>query len=280
MQTIKSSDELTKQLVELKAKGKKIGFVPTMGSLHEGHMSLVRKARKDCGVVVVSIFVNPTQFGPKEDFKRYPRNLKQDAQMLTEGKADFLFAPSGEDIYPKGFRDYISPGPLANGLCGGKRPGHFRGVATVVNRLFQIVPANVAYFGQKDYQQARVVQSMVARRNIPIEIEICPTVREEDGLAMSSRNAYLSEAERVRAKSIAVALRLAHKMIRNDIRKPSLVRSAMMEVLKPNTDKIDYIAIVDTVRLKPLYYFKGEALIAVACYIGKTRLIDNMLIRV
>lgn len=280
MQIIKISDQLTKKIIALKSEGRKIGFVPTMGYLHEGHMSLVRRARKECDIVAVSIFVNPKQFGPKEDFKRYPRNLKRDSKMLAKEKADFLFVPTAEDIYPKGFRDFVSPGPLAKGLCGAKRPGHFRGVATVVKRLFQIVPADSAYFGQKDFQQARVIQSMAARRGIPIKIEICPTVREEDGLAMSSRNAYLSKAERVRAKSIPAALRLAHKMIRSDVRKPSLVRSAMAEVLRPNTDKIDYIAIVDTVRLKPLYYFKGEALIAIACFIGKTRLIDNLVIRV
>ncbi len=280
MRLIRSPQELTKKVIELKSKGKKIGFVPTMGYLHEGHLSLVRKSKRECDLTVVSIFVNPTQFGPKEDLSRYPRNLKRDSAMLRKAKVDFLFFPSAGDIYPKGFRDFVNPGPLAKGLCGDKRPGHFRGVATVVKRLFHIVPANVAYFGQKDFQQARVIQDMVERFRIPTKIRICPIVREKDGLAMSSRNVYLSESERIRAKSLSRSLRHAARLIRQGARNPAKIRAEMMRILKPNTDKIDYAAIVDSKRLRAQKHLKNTCLIAVACFVGKTRLIDNILVHV
>lgn len=280
MHIIKLPDQLTEEVLALKIKGKRIGFVPTMGYLHEGHLSLVRKARKECDVVVASIFVNPTQFGPKEDLSRYPRNLTRDSKMLRKAKVDFLFFPTADSIYPKGFRDFVNPGPLAKGLCGLKRPGHFRGVATVVNRLFQIVPADVAYFGQKDFQQARVIQEMVQRFRVPMKIKICPIVREKDGLAMSSRNVYLSEMDRRRAKAIPKSFQAAAKLIRRGVRNPAKIKAAMLQILKPNTDKIDYVAVVDSGRLKPLKHLKNEVLIAVACFVGKTRLIDNLLIRV
>lgn len=280
MLVVKSPEKLTKSIVELKSKGKKIGFVPTMGFLHKGHLSLVRKSKKECDFTVVSIFVNPTQFGPKEDLSRYPRNLRRDSQMLRKAKVDFLFFPSANDIYPKGFCDFVNPGPLAKGLCGAKRPGHFRGVATVVNRLFQIVPANVAYFGQKDFQQARVIQDMVERFQIPTKIRICPIVREKDGLAMSSRNVYLSKSERIRAKSLSGSLRHAARLIRQGARNPAKIRAEMMRILKSNTDKIDYAAIVDSKRLRAQKHLKNTCLIAVACFVGKTRLIDNILVRV
>jgi len=280
MQIIKLPKQLTEKIIALKIKGRRIGFVPTMGYLHKGHMSLVRKAGKECDVVVVSIFVNPTQFGPKEDLDRYPRNLKRDSKMLAKEKVDYLFFPTADAIYPKGFRDFVNPGPLARELCGAKRPGHFRGVATVVKRLFKIVPADAAYFGQKDFQQARVIQEMTKHFQIPVKIRICPIVREKDGLAMSSRNVYLSKRNRIRAKAVSASLRLASKLIKQGIRNPSQIKSAMMKLLKLNTDKIDYVAIVDSRRLKALKHLKNEVLIAVACFVGRTRLIDNLLIRV
>lgn len=280
MKVSRNPKELTREVDRLKRKGKRIGFVPTMGFLHEGHLSLIRKARQENDIVVVSIFVNPTQFGPREDYRRYPRDLKRDQSLLKGEGVDYLFVPSRDSIYPKNFRDYVSPGPLAKYLCGPKRPGHFRGVATVVKRFFDIVVPHVAYFGEKDYQQARIIESMVKRFRLSIRIKTGPIVREQDGLAMSSRNKYLSRRERISARSLYSSLTFGRKLIRQGVRDTSAVRRAIRKVLTPHVDKIDYVAIAHPHTLKPMKRLKHSALLAVACYIGRTRLIDNMVVKV
>ena len=283
MQVIKSTKEFTKRIIQIKQSGKRIGFVPTMGCLHEGHLSLVRRARRENDVVVVSIFVNPTQFGPREDFKRYPRNLARDKKLLRREHVDYLFTPSRTAIYPKGFREFIHPGPLARHLCGPKRPGHFRGVATVVNRLFQMVQPHVAYFGEKDYQQARIVEGMVRRLRLAVRIQTCPMVREADGLAMSSRNRYLSRKERILARSLYQSLLEARRLIRSGERDVSKVKKTIRGILTAHVGKIDYIDYIEVVhpkKLIPVKRIHTSVLVAVACYLGSTRLIDNLLIKI
>jgi len=245
MQLIKSTRELTGRLRSLRQSGKRIGFVPTMGCLHEGHLSLVSRARRENDIVVVSIFVNPTQFGPQEDFKRYPRNLKRDKQLLKAEGADYLFVPSCSSIYPKGFRNFINPGPLARYLCGPKRPGHFRGVATVVNRLFEIVKPHAAYFGEKDYQQVRIVEEMVRKLRLRVKIKTCPIIREADGLAMSSRNRYLSKRERISACAIYRSLLEVKHLIHAGERDAGKIKRAVRDLLASHVSKIDYVEVVD-----------------------------------
>ena len=278
MKVVKSAKQLTDAVMHLKKQGKRVGFVPTMGYLHEGHISLVRRARKECDIVVVSIYVNPLQFGPKEDLKRYPRNLKRDSAMLRKVKTDFLFVPDENEIYPKGFNEFIAPGPLAHHLCGLKRPGHFRGVVTVVNRLFKIVQPDLAYFGQKDFQQVRVIQEMVRKVKSQVKIVVCPIVREPDGLAMSSRNSYLTKNERVLARSINQSLARAHKLVRAGERNAGLIKREMRKALLGRVSKIDYIEIVSAKNLRPVKQIKPGALIAIACFVGRTRLIDNLFV--
>ena len=279
MKIIKNSNQLHEILGLLKKKGKTIGFVPTMGYLHEGHLSLVRQARSENDIVVVSIFVNPTQFGPKEDFKKYPRDFKRDRLLLSPEKVDYLFFPAQTSIYPNGFQGYIEPGPLARYLCGPKRPGHFRGVATVVYRLFEIVQPNRAYFGEKDFQQVKVIQAMVQKKKLRVRIKPCPIVREKDGLAMSSRNRYLSIVDRIRARAIFQSLNLAKKLIRAGKKNPKQLKQALCAYLKPYVDKIDYVEFMDPEKLVPLKRLDPPILIALACFVGPTRLIDNLVVK-
>lgn len=279
MQLIKSAKRLTKRLSGLRRTGKRIGFVPTMGDLHEGHLSLVRHARRENDVIVVSIFVNPTQFGPQEDFKRYPRNLSRDQKLLKREHVDFLFAPSRASIYPKQFKEFVNPGPLARHLCGPKRPGHFRGVATVVKLLFGIVQPHAAYFGQKDYQQVKVIEDMVRRIHLPVQVKMCPIIRETDGLAMSSRNRYLSGKKRISARCLYQALLEGKRLVHLGERRVQSVKRAVRRVLMSHVDKIDYVEVVDPDKLSPLQRVRIPVLIAVACYIGSTRLIDNLLVK-
>jgi pantoate--beta-alanine ligase len=279
MQVIKSPKKLNSILSHQREKGKKIGFVPTMGALHEGHLSLVRRAKRENDVVIVSVFVNPSQFGPREDFRRYPRNLKRDKRLLKVEKIDFLFIPSRVSIYPKGFKHFIDPGPIANYLCGPKRPGHFRGVATVVNRLFEIVTPNTSYFGQKDYQQARIIEEMVQRLKLPIRIKMCPIIREKDRLAMSSRNQYLSKKERTLAPSIYQTLLLAKKLIARRERSSKRLKERLRKNLSHRVRKIDYIEVANPKTCAPVSVICKPVLIALACYLGSTRLIDNLLIK-
>lgn len=263
-----------------KKEGKSIGLVPTMGYLHEGHLSLVRAAKKHVDVAVMSIFVNPIQFGPKEDFEKYPRDFKRDEELATSAGVDIIFAPSTEEMYPDGYSTYVNVERLTETMCGRSRPGHFKGVTTVVAKLFNIVRPDIAYFGQKDAQQAIVVKKMAADLNMSIEIKMMPTVREQDGLAMSSRNVYLSPEERKDAVVLYESLKNAETLIKSGERDAKKVSRAIEEsVKKVPTAKIDYVSVTDAVRLKELSKVSGETLIALAVFIGKTRLIDNIIVK-
>jgi pantoate--beta-alanine ligase len=279
MKVLKSPEALSRILSGLRKKRKRIGFVPTMGFLHEGHVSLVRRACRETDVVIVSIFVNPTQFGPREDFDRYGRDLKRDVKLLRKVHVDYVFAPRRNAVYPDGFSEFIEPGPLARYLCGPKRPGHFRGVATVVKRLFDLVQPHVAYFGAKDYQQARVIEALVRRFKLPVRIKIGATVRELDGLAMSSRNRQLSELERLRARTLYLALLKSKRLIAEGERDVTAIKKAARDLLQRAVRKVDYFEVSDPQSLKPLKRVGRNNLIAVACFLGRTRLIDNMIAR-
>jgi pantoate--beta-alanine ligase len=281
MRIIRSPKIMQKICMELKRKGKIIGFVPTMGYLHKGHLSLVRIAKKRSDVLVVSIFVNPTQFGPKEDFAKYPRDFKRDRFLLEKEGCDFVFAPRIKDMYPEGYLTYVNVEKITGKLEGAIRPGHFQGVTTVVAKLFDIVQPDVAVFGQKDAQQAVVLKKMVDDLNYGIKVIISPTVRERNGLALSSRNVYLSKEERKQAKVLYQALRLAKEMIKNGERSPSKIVSKMNKLIdKQPLAEIDYIAITDAHSLELLNRLKGEILISLAVRFGKTRLIDNIKLKV
>lgn len=260
-----------------RCRGLKIGLVPTMGFLHDGHLSLVRRAREESDLVVVSIFVNPKQFGPGEDFDRYPRSFDRDVGLVGQVGGDVVFAPSNEEMYPGGFDTSVEVGRLARGLCGASRPGHFRGVATVVAKLLCAAKPHLAFFGQKDAQQSIVIARLAADLNIDTRIVVCPTVREDDGLAMSSRNAYLSGEERKDAAVLYASLTLAELMIRDGERNSSAIVGAMQRLIlsKPSA-RIDYAAIVDPHSLEPLALLQDESLILLAVWVGRTRLIDNM----
>ncbi|GAF25912.1 panthothenate synthetase [Moorella thermoacetica Y72] len=262
-------------------RGLSIGLVPTMGYLHEGHLSLARAARQQNDVVIMSIFVNPTQFGPNEDFARYPRDLERDRELAAGAGVDAVFAPAVEEMYPAGYATYVQVEGLTEVLCGASRPGHFRGVTTVVSKLFNIVQPDRAYFGQKDYQQALVIKRMVRDLNFPIEIITIPTVREADGLALSSRNKYLTPEQRRSALSLHRALNLGSDLIKAGEREAAAVRRAMEKEITawPET-RIDYVAISDADTLKPLEKIAGRVLLALAVWVGNTRLIDNVVLEV
>ncbi len=283
MQVVRSPKKMQKICGELKRKGKIIGFVPTMGYLHEGHLSLIRIAKKKSEVLVVSVFVNPTQFGPREDFKRYPRDFKRDRFLLESRlrRDDFVFAPGKKDMYPEGYLTYVNVDRITQKLEGAVRPVHFQGVTTIVAKLFNIVQPDVAVFGQKDAQQAVVLKKMVDDLNYRIKMVIAPTVRERDGLALSSRNMYLSTEERKQAKVLYQALLVAEDMIKKGERKASKIVSGMRTLInkQPLAD-IDYIAITDANSLELLKKLEGEILISLAVRFGKTRLIDNIKIKV
>jgi len=281
MQVITTVDEMKKYSREARRKGRTIGFVPTMGYLHDGHMSLVKAAREESDVVVMSIFVNPAQFGPGEDIDRYPRDIERDKRVSEEYGADVIFLPSVEDMYPDRHSTYVElTGGLTDTLCGSSRPGHFRGVTTVVSKLFNIISPHVSYFGQKDAQQAIVIKRMVEDLNMDTEIRVMPIVREEDGLAMSSRNAYLSGEERKKASNIFRSLKQAEGLIAAGESSADKVKEEMKKILgEAGGLRIDYLEIVDADDLGPVKTIGENTLIAVAAFIGKTRLIDNVLIR-
>lgn len=261
----------------LKRQNKRIGFVPTMGYLHEGHLSLVRRSTKENDATVVSIFVNPTQFGPREDFAKYPRDFGRDEGMLRKAGADVIFYPTPKQMYPQPYHTYVNVEGLTDVLCGRSRPGHFRGVATVVTKLFNIVKPDTAYFGQKDAQQAIVIKKMAADLDMDLKIKVMPTVRERDGLAKSSRNAYLNPRERKDAVILYKSLLLAKGMIKKGERSAHKIIGKMEELIKQKrSSRIDYAEIVDQKTLRPVENIRGEILIALAVYIGKTRLIDNL----
>jgi len=277
---IRDIKKMSQFSAQKKQSGKKIGLVPTMGALHDGHLSLIRKACQENDVTVVSIFVNPAQFGPKEDLKKYPRDLKKDAFLCSKEKVDAIFFPSAGQMYRKGFKTYINVEGISNKLCGRSRPGHFKGVATVVAKLLNIIRPDSAYFGLKDAQQAMIIKQMAEDLYFPAQIKLLPTVREKDGLAMSSRNAYLNEKERSQAPVLSSALNLAEKMIREKERNPRVIISRMRRLINSAKDaKVDYIAITDLKEFSPLKRIKGEALIALAVNIGKARLIDNLILK-
>jgi len=276
MQIISKPEKLFKILKILKLKSKTIGFVPTMGALHEGHLSLIRQAKKENKIVVVSIFVNPKQFGPKEDLKSYPRPLSKDLAFCRKEKVDFIFLPKAKDIYGKNFSTYIQVEGLSSVLCGKARPGHFRGVATIVTKLFNLVHPDIAYLGMKDAQQLIIIKRMVKDLNIPVKIKAMPTVREADGLAISSRNMYLNKSEKLDALVLSRALNLAKLMIKNGARDSLSIVNRMKELIKQNKSvRIEYIEILDTETLRPLNRVIGNYLIVLAVRIGTTRLIDN-----
>lgn len=261
-------------------QGLSVGLVPTMGALHEGHRSLIRRARRENDAVVVSIFVNPAQFGPREDFARYPRPFAQDRALCRSERADAVFLPSPEEMYFPDHETWVSVDALASGLCGEFRPGHFRGVATVVLKLLNLVRPTRAYFGRKDYQQLKVIERMVRDLNVPVKIVPCPTVREKDGLALSSRNRYLSPAERRTASRLPSALREAVQVIESAPRiSVDRIRRAVRRRLEAGGGvKTQYVAVVDPETLAPLREARGRALVAVAAHVGKTRLIDNVVV--
>ncbi|CAM3922532.1 pantoate--beta-alanine ligase [Alicyclobacillus pomorum] len=268
--------ELRKHLNEERRAGKRIGLVPTMGYLHEGHMALVDAARKDNDVVVASVFVNPLQFGPNEDFANYPRDLQHDAELLAAHGCDILFAPSVEEMYPKPMVTQVEVPALSTQLCGKTRPGHFRGVATVVSKLFHIVQPDRAYFGQKDGQQVAVIRRMVEDLNFPIQIVAVPIVREADGLAKSSRNVYLTQEERPHATVLYRALQHGKSLLEKGERSPSVVASAMAEVVSAEPGvRLDYAEAVSLDTLEAPERLSGPTMLAIAAYVGKARLIDN-----
>jgi pantoate--beta-alanine ligase len=265
---------------EWRKAGKTIGFVPTMGYLHEGHLSLVRESRKRAGVTVVSIFVNPTQFGPNEDYQKYPRDLAKDAAYLERGGVDCLFYPAAAEVYPPGYRSYVEVMGLQDRLCGRSRPGHFRGVATVVLKLFEIVRPDLAFFGAKDAQQVLIIRKMAADLDLDVEVVTCPIVREPDGLALSSRNAYLGPEERKAALALSMSLRWAERAVAAGERDAARLLAGIRSVLEGEPlARIDYIEAVDPETLEPAAAVRGEVLIALAVFIGSTRLIDNVRLR-
>jgi len=261
-----------------RAGGGPVGLVPTMGALHAGHYSLIDAARRQCRAVVVSLFVNPTQFGPREDFREYPRPIESDLAGCEAHGVDAVFHPSVEAMYPGGHATAVHVGRPAERLCGASRPGHFDGVCTVVAKLFHIVGPDAAYFGQKDYQQTVVVRRMAADLDMPVRIVVCPTVREADGLAMSSRNAYLSDAERSQAVALVESLRLGRRQVEQGRRRASDVAAAMREHLarRAPAGRIDYVEIVDPDTLEGVESIDGPAVAAVAVQFASARLIDNM----
>jgi len=280
MRTIETIQDLNSALAPYRRDAKRIGFVPTMGAFHDGHLALMRRARKECDVVLVSVFVNPLQFSAGEDYDRYPRNLANDTRLAESVGVDFLFTPSVAEMYAKGFRTFVDQDELPLKLCGEHRPGHFRGVMTVVAKLFNICRPHVAYFGLKDYQQALIIRRMVIDLNFEIDVRCCPTVREEDGLAMSSRNVYLGPKQRKDAAYIYKALLFAKRMIDDGETASSRVISEVRRILrKIKGSRVDYIQIVNQETLEPVREIKGKTLIAVAIRVGKARLIDNILIQ-
>lgn len=279
METIHTADWMKQVARQARAEGRATGFVPTMGALHEGHLSLVRAARAECQLVVASIFVNPTQFGPSEDFQKYPRSLDEDRKNLEDAGVDYLFTPEAAEIYPPGFRTWVNVEGLSDRLEGRVRPGHFRGVATVVLKLLELVQPQKVFFGRKDAQQARIIRQMARDLYLDSEIVVCPIVREPDGLAMSSRNAYLNPTERRAATILFRALDTARGSILRGERDALRIVSLMRDTLR--TEPLaaqDYVELVDEDTLEPITRLRGKCLALLAARVGSTHLIDNLLI--
>lgn len=278
MKIVGTVKEVREQVKEWKKQGLSVGFVPTMGYLHEGHKSLMDAARKGNDKVVVSIFVNPMQFGPTEDLATYPRDLDHDAALCESAGVDLIFHPEAEEMYEKDFCSFVDMTGLTEGLCGKTRPIHFRGVCTVVNKLFNIVTPDHAYFGQKDGQQLAVIKRMVRDLNMDIEIVGCPIVREEDGLAKSSRNTYLSPEERKAARILSKTVALGKELAKTEKDANKVVEAMKKNIETEPLAKIDYVEAVDALSMAPVEKLEGTCMLAMAVYIGKTRLIDNTLI--
>jgi pantoate--beta-alanine ligase len=280
MKTINSISGMRKKALKWKQEGLSVALVPTMGFFHEGHLSLMRMAKSKADLVVVSLFVNPAQFGPNEDLSRYPRDFERDSKLAERQGVGCLFCPDAGDIYPPGFQTWVRVEGLGQGLCGASRPEHFRGVATIVAKLLIIVQPDMAIFGQKDFQQLQVIRRMVRDLNIPVNIIAHPIVREPDGLAMSSRNTYLDAKERESALSLFQALRLAEKMVAKGCRSgPEVIQAIRNHIQSFDNTKIDYIFLGDPESLEECQEIVGGALLALAVWIGKTRLIDNTLLK-
>jgi len=281
MEIIRKVSIMQKIADRLREEGKSIGFVPTMGAFHEGHLSLMERAKRENDILIISIFVNPIQFGPGEDYRRYPRPFEKDRALAKKVGVDILFCPSVAEMYGKDYSTYVEVEGLSRGLCGLSRPGHFRGVASVVLKLFNIVKPHVAYFGEKDYQQMRIIERMVKDLNVEVEIRECPIIRESDGLAMSSRNSYLTSLERRESLSLYRALKQAKELIKAG-RSISDVVSEMEKIIRRGQhSRIDYISIVDPRTLEEMDRVGPgkRALVALAVWVGKTRLIDNIVVK-
>lgn len=279
MKVLQTIDEMHVACREQRRTGKRLGLVPTMGALHAGHLALVRAARASCDVVAVSIFVNPLQFGPREDFSRYPRDLETDRALLNQERVDLVFTPSAEEMYGRDRSTYVRVEGLSERLCGRSRPGHFRGVTTVVAKLFHIIEPDVAFFGQKDAAQAAIIRRMVRDLNFDIQIVVSPIVREPDGLALSSRNAYLTPQQRKQALVLYRALmRLQTLADRGERRAAELIRAGEELIREEPGAKLEYLEVVNPDTLEPLADVSGGALVAVAALFGNTRLIDNLLL--
>jgi pantoate--beta-alanine ligase len=279
MYVAKTIVQMKQYVAEARRKGQTVGLVPTMGALHAGHVSLIQAAAAACDFVVVSIFVNPTQFGPGEDFERYPRPIEKDVAICEQHGADVVFAPGTSEMYPRLQTAWVDVEKLTDGLCGRSRPGHFRGVTTVCTKLFNIVGCDMAFFGQKDAQQAAVIRRMVANLNMPLKIVVCPTVREPDGLAMSSRNQYLSPQHRKDATIIYKAIQRGQEMVLAGTVEASRVIDQMKATLaQVPAMQSEYVSIVDAETLEQIDSLRGRVLIAIAARIGSTRLIDNAVV--
>ncbi|MDD2553477.1 MAG: pantoate--beta-alanine ligase [Desulfotomaculaceae bacterium] len=271
--------EIREFVRQARGKGHSIGLVPTMGYLHEGHLSLMRQAKKQCDTVIISIFVNPTQFGPGEDLASYPRDLDRDAAMAEGVGVDAVFNPAAAEIYPPGYSTYIDVERITEKLCGASRPGHFRGVATVVAKLFNIVKPDYAFFGQKDAQQVLVIKRMAADLNMEVEVVTVPTVREPNGLAMSSRNVYLEPDQRQAALILSSSLNRAAAAVRSGERDAAKIRQLVIDLIKAEPlAEIDYVEIYSHPDLEPVEVIKGPALLALAVKMGRARLIDNIIL--
>ena len=280
MNICKTIDEMRAASRAARHKGKRLGFVPTMGAFHEGHLSLVRAAKAKCDVVAVSIFVNPLQFGPTEDLAKYPRTFDHDRDLLEKEAIDILFAPTPDEMYPAGAVTYVTVEGLSEKLCGRSRPGHFRGVTTVVAKLFHIVEPDLAFFGQKDAAQATIIRRMVQDLNLPVEIVVCPIVREPDGLAMSSRNTYLSPEERKSARVLNRSLtEVKNRFEEGERNAANLIGAGKQMLAQEPGVRLDYFEIVDPATLDPMQQLAATALVAIAAFLGNTRLIDNILLK-
>jgi pantoate--beta-alanine ligase len=280
VEVITGIEEMRRRAIDIRKEGRSIGFVPTMGAFHEGHLSLMRVAREENDVVVVSVFVNPTQFGPDEDYERYPRDLERDKALAEEVGVEIIFAPTPADMYPSGYLTYVETERMSKLLCGRFRPHHFRGVTTVVAKLFNIIMPHRAYFGQKDYQQALIIKRMIEDLNYEIEMRVLPIVRDGDGVALSSRNTYLGKEEREAARILNLSLRMAEGLLNEGEREARRIINEMKKMInEERLARIEYISICDPNTLEEIPRVEEEAFIAMAVRIGETRLIDNLIWR-